>query len=299
MAERATTVFLASCGALALLLTYRHKKQQAVNGQSVAVADSDAAIDTVADMCARRERLANWSLRQQKKRVPVALITGSLGSGKTTLLKHIMREGSASLNFGVVVNDFAELNIDAQEVKSQRIVDDSVVYEMSNGCICCSMKGSFESMIVQIGQQVDYLLIETSGVTNPLEMLSVLEKSIQDIQLLTLRLDCLIAVVDADVVEQNMNGDVGQLNAQMDPFKHADVVLLNKISLVSNPDRLVAKFKQICPPSTVIRTCEFCNVPLDSILDVTPIEPAREGENVCPDNPSCLRSLSYVEFAYA
>lgn len=242
---------------------------------SIASTSSGAAVEALSELSLRRER--NFGGNSAKKSVPVALITGALGAGKTSLLKHIMAEASASLTFGVVVNDFAELNIDSMELQRRRLVEDSEVYEMSNGCICCSMKGSFEKMLVQIGARVDYLLVETSGVTNPLEALSLLEKTIQDVKQIKLRLDRLISVVDADVIQHEIQHMLDSTLPVYDRFNHADIVLLNKISLVEKPAQLLASIKQLCPNSTVLRPCDFCRVRLEEIMDVTPIEPAREG----------------------
>jgi len=95
--------------------------------------------------------------------LPALVVTGFLGSGKTTLLKHIL-ENKQNLRVACAVNDFAELNVDARLIADQPNQD---VIELTNGCLCCSLKDEFESSIASVLRQrrdLDYLVVETSGV---------------------------------------------------------------------------------------------------------------------------------------
>jgi len=95
-------------------------------------------------------------------RVPVTIITGFLGSGKTTLVNHIVAN-QRGLRTGVIVNDFSDLNIDAELI----VRADNTVMELSNGCICCSLNGEFIDAVFRVlgdDRALDYLVVETTGV---------------------------------------------------------------------------------------------------------------------------------------
>ena len=132
-------------------------------------------MDSLCNLYVHRENLA-WAA--EKRQLPVTLVTGFLGAGKTTLLNHVLNN-KHNLKIAAAVNDFAEVNIDSQIVRGNK-AHDSVV-ELTNGCLCCSIATEFKKAVwsllqdVDIGK-IDYLMIETSGVTDPHSTIATLEQ---------------------------------------------------------------------------------------------------------------------------
>ena len=183
-----------------------------------------------------------------EERVPVTILTGFLGSGKTTLLNHILSEQHGK-RIAVIENEYGELNIDHALV----INVDEEIYEMSNGCICCTVRGDLIRILGNLSKRrdrFDYILIETTGLADPGP---VAQTFIMDEELRQqYRLDGIVTVVDAHHVAQQL----GRSHECEEQIAFADVILLNKIDLVEPQalDALEARVRKINAVARVHRT---------------------------------------------
>jgi G3E family GTPase len=203
---------------------------------------------------------ASLSDSPSEARLPVTVITGFLGSGKTTLVKHILAN-QEGLRTAVIVNELSEIGIDSELIVSA--TDDMV--ELENGCICCSINNDFLDAVFRIldrGRDVDYLVVETSGVSDPLPVvLTFLRSELRD----RLRVDSIITVADA----ADFCLDRFESKAARNQLCHGDVVLLNKCDLVG-AERLRSledAIRALKPQARILRTTQ-CRVALPLLLSV-------------------------------
>ncbi|NJO54425.1 MAG: GTP-binding protein [Bacteroidales bacterium] len=192
-------------------------------------------------------------------KVPVTVLTGYLGAGKTTLLNRILSEPHGQ-KFAVIVNEFGEIGIDNDLV----VGADEEVFEMNNGCICCTVRGDLIRVIDGLMRRkgrFDAILIETTGLADPAPVAQTF--FVDDIVSAKTRLDAVVTVADAKWLSERLK-DAPEAKNQI---AFADVVLLNKTDLVT-PDELAeveARIRGLNPYAVLHRT-QRCAIPLDQVL---------------------------------
>ncbi|WP_311276635.1 GTP-binding protein [Methylobacterium sp. WCS2018Hpa-22] len=193
-------------------------------------------------------------------KIPVTVLTGYLGAGKTTLLNRILTENHGK-RYAVIVNEFGEIGIDNDLV----IGADEEVFEMNNGCVCCTVRGDLIRImdgLVKRRGKFDAIIVETTGLADPAPVAQTF--FIDEDVGAAARLDAVVTVADAKWLADRLK-DAPEAKNQI---AFADVILLNKADLVepADLDRVEGLIRSINPYAKVHRTSR-CDVALDQVLD--------------------------------
>src|SRR4028119_147183 len=193
-------------------------------------------------------------------KIPVTVLTGYLGAGKTTLLNRILSEPHGK-KYAVIVNEFGEIGIDNDLV----VGADEEVFEMNNGCICCTVRGDLirilDGLMKRKGK-FDAVIVETTGLADPAPVAQTffMDQDVSD----AARLDAVVTVADAKWLSERLK-DAPEAKNQI---AFADVIVLNKIDLVGleDLDAVEARIRAINPYARIHRT-QNAAVPLSEVLD--------------------------------
>ncbi len=194
-------------------------------------------------------------------RVPVTILTGFLGSGKTTLLNRVLSEEHGK-RIAVIENEYGEVGIDQALV----INADEEIFEMSNGCICCTVRGDLIRVLGNLMKRrdkFDYVLVETTGLADPgpVAQTFFMDEEIRA----EYALDGIVTLVDAAHIERQL----GRSDESTEQVAFADVMVLNKTDLVQDEvlDRLEARLRDMNRMARIVRSKQ-ANVSVDTVLNL-------------------------------
>ncbi|HQT68289.1 MAG: cobalamin biosynthesis protein CobW [Rhodospirillales bacterium 20-60-12] len=198
-------------------------------------------------------------LSTETKLIPVTVLTGYLGAGKTTLLNRILSENHGK-RYAVIINEFGELGVD-----NDLVVDsDEEVFEMNNGCICCTVRGDLIRIInglMKRRDKFDGIIVETTGLANPAPVAQTFFVD-EDVKAKT-RLDAIVTVVDA----KHLLARLDDSPEAADQIAFADVIVLNKLDLVTADELAIveARIRSINRFATINHATR-ADVPVDKLL---------------------------------
>ena len=214
----------------------------------------------------------------QINQIPVTVITGFLGSGKTTLLSSILKKKEMQKT-AVIINEFGEIGLDHALIEH---TDENIV-ELQSGCICCTIQGDLNKTLVDLFDKMmngkvssfKRILIETTGLANPVPIIHTLMSSIELIRIYSL--DGVITVVDS------INGEK-TLDLHEESLKQlalAEKIILSKTDIVDKDEikSLVYRIKEINPVSQIIFS-KFGNIPLEEIFGLGAYDPYKKSADV-------------------
>ncbi|KOX97374.1 MULTISPECIES: GTP-binding protein [Halorubrum] len=208
---------------------------------------------------------------------PVTILSGGLGAGKTTLLNHLLTVGGEEYDIAVLVNDVGEVNVDAGLIEngSELSMEDGGVTELSNGCICCGLQNELDQELLRLAfdEEFDYLVIEASGISDPVP---IAQRFVSPARASTLYdLDTTVTVVDAAQfhrtfvdgrpIKSTDDGSRPLSDLLAEQVEFCDVLVLNKCDLVTEDERETVErvLETLHPGVDITRTTESAVEPDD------------------------------------
>lgn len=232
------------------------------------------------------------------KKVPVTVLSGFLGGGKTTTINHII-ETKRAQSVAIIVNDIAEVNIDGKQIGDKILQTEEKLVELQNGCLCCTLRGDLfdETKKLALEGKYDYLIIEASGVSEPLPIAATFTFPMDDGNSLkdVAHLDTMVTVVDAvNFIEQYQSSEMeiqerktrlqthdqtSVVELMIDQLEFANVILVNKSDLVSAEklDKIHQMVRAINAEAKIIDT-NYGKVALDEIMNTNSFDFERAEE---------------------
>lgn len=198
--------------------------------------------------------------------IPVTLVTGLLGSGKTSLIKHLLAHKPSQARWALIINEFGDIGIDGASLASQN----TPVFEVNGGCICCSAQANLTQALNQVSQleSLDRLIIEPTGIGHPAQIIDLLQRH-QSAQ--NFKLQNTFCVIDM----ANFSLERYQKSAVLrDQISLADYLVLNKTDLISNQQLAQTKdfLQSLSPTKSAIITTQHAKIDLHW-LEKTPTRP--------------------------
>jgi G3E family GTPase len=222
--------------------------------------------------------------------IPVTILSGSLGAGKTTLLNHLL-DTAGDRDIAVLVNDMGEINVDAELVSGRSASAAGSVTELSNGCICCELRGDLDRAVMRLARErdFDHLVVEASGISEPAPIAKLFTRGNASARYVV---DSVVTVVDARQFHDAFGGEGrverrGAADGETKPLSDllveqvevANVVVLNKTDLVSDSEReTVEDLIRGLRPDAEIRPTSYSAVDPDLVLGRYLYDPAQAAE---------------------
>lgn len=205
-------------------------------------------------------------MKNVDERLPVTIVTGFLGSGKTTLINNLLRD-LAGKRVGIIENEFGSLNIDSDLIEKKSSDDKSGIFELTNGCICCTINGELDGVLKDISDNssdYDYIIVETTGVADPNPIISNFYSNPLFAE--SFKLDGVVALIDLKNFFEQFYDNV-EVRKQV---AFSDVILLNKGDLVSEFDKKRV-YDKICEINPMCEKVEVLNsvIDCDKVINIS------------------------------